>query len=134
MKRQIRRGVFETNSSSTHSLTMCLSSDYDRWNEGEVLLFNGSGWCYPKDNQPISDHFYTKEEAIAFEKSSKYAPSDDFDWNDDDAVMEMLHDNEWLDADYFWDVFCSEYETFENTMTTPSGDEVVVFGYYGYDG
>ena len=29
MKRQIRRGVFETNSSSTHSLTMCLKSDYE---------------------------------------------------------------------------------------------------------
>lgn len=136
MKRQIRRGVFETNSSSTHSLTMCLSSDYDKWNykSGETLLFKGSGWCYPKDNQPIYNHFYTKEEAIAFEKSSKYAPSENFDWNDEDAVMEMLHENEWYDSHYYWHIFCSDYETFENTMTTPSGDEVVVFGYYGYDG
>ena len=30
MKKQIRRGVFETNSSSVHSLTMCMESDYDR--------------------------------------------------------------------------------------------------------
>lgn len=30
MKRQIRRGVYETNSSSCHSLTMCMESDYDR--------------------------------------------------------------------------------------------------------
>ena len=35
MKRQIRRGVFETNSSSTHSITMCMKSDYDRWSNGE---------------------------------------------------------------------------------------------------
>ena len=70
MKRQIRRGVFETNSSSTHSLTMCLKSDYDRWNRGEVLLFTGSGWCYPDDNAPQKNHFYTKEQAIEFEKSS----------------------------------------------------------------
>ena len=49
MKRQIRRGVFETNSSSTHSLTICLKSDYDKWNNGNVFLFKGSGWCYSDD-------------------------------------------------------------------------------------
>ena len=37
MKRQIRRGVFETNSSSCHSLTMCTHSDYDRWKNGELI-------------------------------------------------------------------------------------------------
>ena len=37
MKRQIRRGVFETNSSSVHSLTMCTQSDYDRWKNGELI-------------------------------------------------------------------------------------------------
>lgn len=134
MKRQIRCGVFETNSSSTHSLTMCLKSDYDRWTSGEVLLFRGSGWCYPEDNKPQKNHFYTKEEAISFEKSSKYAPSKDFNWNDEDAVMEMLHDNEWFDSEYFWEDYCSEYETFEDNLTTPSGEEVITFGYYGYDG
>lgn len=30
MKRQIRRGVFETNSSSVHSLTMCMESDFNK--------------------------------------------------------------------------------------------------------
>ena len=64
MKRQIRKGVFETNSSSTHSLVMCLKSDFDRWNNGEVLLFTGSGWCYPDDNAPQKNHFYTKEQKI----------------------------------------------------------------------
>ena len=37
MKRQIRRGVFETNSSSVHSLTMCTSFDYDKWKNGELV-------------------------------------------------------------------------------------------------
>ena len=30
MKRQIRRGVYETNSSSTHSLTMCSEEDFEQ--------------------------------------------------------------------------------------------------------
>lgn len=34
MKVQIRTGVFETNSSSTHSLTMCTLSDYKSWKAG----------------------------------------------------------------------------------------------------
>ena len=38
MKKQIRRGVFETNSSSVHSLTMCMESDYDRWQEDNLYL------------------------------------------------------------------------------------------------
>ena len=38
MKRQIRRGVFETNSSSTHSLTMCSEEEFEAWKRGEVLF------------------------------------------------------------------------------------------------
>ena len=133
MKRQIRRNVFETNSSSTHSLTLILKSDYDKWDKENGFLFTGSGWCYPEGNKPQKDHVYTKEEAIEFEKLSKYPPKDDFDWDDEDAVLEMLHDNEWFDSDYYWNYYCEEYETFEDTITTPSGDEVIAFGYYGYD-
>ncbi len=59
--KQTRYGVFETNSSSTHSITMCMKDDYDKWANGEVYL-NEGGWCsYSKykDKQ-----FVTKEEAI----------------------------------------------------------------------
>ena len=37
MKRQIRRGVFETNSSSVHSITMCSEDEYDKWIKGELI-------------------------------------------------------------------------------------------------
>ena len=36
--KQIRRGVFETNSSSTHSITMCNKDDYSKWEAGKKLL------------------------------------------------------------------------------------------------
>ena len=38
MKRQVRQGVFETNSSSTHSLTICTENEYDKWKKGELLF------------------------------------------------------------------------------------------------
>lgn len=33
----------------------------------------------------------------------------------------------------FWDDRYGEFEHFKDTMTTPNGDTVVAFGYYGYD-
>jgi hypothetical protein len=111
-----------------------MKSDYDRWKAGEVYLFFGSGWCYPENNRPVKNHFYTKEEAIAFEVSSKYPPEEDFDWNDDKNVKSLLRDNEFFDFKYFWNEFCEEYDVFNGDMTTPNGEEVIAFGYYGYDG
>ena len=63
MKRQIRIGVFETNSSSTHSLTMCSGDDYKKWEKGEILL---------NENWNIKKQFVTKEEAIQHLKEKGY--------------------------------------------------------------
>lgn len=38
---QIRQGVFETNSSSTHSITIASESDFDKWKNGDVYLNDG---------------------------------------------------------------------------------------------
>lgn len=132
MKKQIRRGVFETNSSSVHSLTMCMESDYDRWQEDNLYLFTGLGWCYPDNNKPEKNHFYTREEAIEFEKTDKYV-REDVNWTDEEEVNEILHENEFYDYEYFWNKYCEYYETFEETTTTPNGERVVAFGYYGHD-
>lgn len=130
MKRQIRRGVFETNSSSTHSLTMCLKSDYDKWANGELLLYTGWGYGYPEDHSPEENHFYTKEQVIEFEKTSNYPPADDMDWNSSEAE-DYLSDREWRT----YENYDNEYlEWFEDTFTTPLGEEVVAFGQYGYEG
>lgn len=37
MKQQVRAGVFETNSSSEHSIAIMGKSDYDRWKNGELV-------------------------------------------------------------------------------------------------
>ena len=37
MKRQVRVGVFETNSSSEHSIAVVPKNDYDRWVSGELV-------------------------------------------------------------------------------------------------
>ena len=124
MKRQIRRGVFETNSSSTHSLTMMMKRDYDRWRTENLYLFDGSGWGW-EFNKPVYNHLYTRDEAVEFVKKNKYYKGE--------AVIdeELLSDAEFIS----WENSGDDYlEEFYQEFTTPSGEVVVAFGEYGYDG
>jgi hypothetical protein len=125
MKRQIRRGVFETNSSSTHSLTMCSRDTYSKWERGEVYRHS---W---------RENFKTREEIIEELKTKKIWNSEelkypDVDWDNTDEVNDIIRDNEWETEEEFWDN--SELETFSESYTTEGGEEIIAFGYYGYDG
>jgi len=114
MKRQIRRGVFETNSSSTHSLTIVSAEDYKKWENGEVLL------------QDYPEKFVTLEEAKEYLEERGEA------WENDDELYEILRDYEYHTHDSYFDNDC--LESFTERHTTPNGDTVVAFGMYGYNG
>ena len=116
---QIRSGVFETNSSSTHSLTMCTKEEYQSWKKGETYL---SQWLTKED-------FVPREQAI--EAINKKYPNSITDDMSNEDVEEELRDNEFYSYDSYW----SEYlEGFEDEYTTKSGEVIVAFGQYGYDG
>lgn len=125
MKRQIRRGVFETNSSSTHSLTMCSGDEYDKWKNGKVLFWQ---W---------QDKFAAKEDIIEELQNARYRYSNelkypDVNWEDEDEVNDIFSEEKIQTYEEFFDNY--DFETFENSYKTPNGEEVVAFGYYGYDG
>lgn len=141
MKQTIRLGTFETNSSSTHSLVMCSAEEFKKWEEGEFLINNWNGKFVPKQEiikKVLQEH--KREEILEY--------WDDFDeeeYNDADeerkeqifqeALYTYLreHDDIFSYEDY-WDRYEEYYETFEQHYETKNGDEVVAFGYYGYDG
>ena len=116
----IRRGVFETNSSSTHSITMCSKEDYDKWERGEMFYNDGA--------------LVTKEEAIEELKKDKWfnKHNPDFDFSDEEAINDVLADSDYETSDQYWDN--CDLETFEETYTTKNGEVIIAFGYYGYDG
>lgn len=126
MKKQIRRGVFETNSSSTHSLTMMMKSDYERWEKENLYLYEGGyGWEF---NKPTLNNLYTKEEVLEFAKSNRYWNSE---FEGEESEYEMIRDMGFV----LWDDEGNEYlESFYKEFTTPSGETIVAFGEYGYDG
>lgn len=90
--KQIRRGVFETNSSSTHSITICTREEFEKFENGELVC---DMW------------------------SEKLVP----------AASDGAEDC------YTWDTLGGDcLETYVKEFTTPSGDSMVAFGTYGYDG
>lgn len=125
--KQIRRGVFETNSSSVHSITMCMKDDYDKWKNGEVYL-NEFYW----DSESIysKKQFVTKEEAIDIFMKSKLNLEENLLELDTEELEKIFR----LEEIYSYDNYDIEYfENFYDTFTTPNGDTVVSFGYYGQD-
>jgi hypothetical protein len=126
----IRRSVFETNSSSTHSITIVSKKEYEEWGKGNLFLNENSGWSSFSVNK--NKKFVTKEEAIEIITNSKYPPEEDLSKIDKEEVLDILKENEFYNSDnYFEDDYLENYE--EN-FTTESGDQIVAFGKYGRDG
>ena len=93
MKIQVRRGVFETNSSSVHTITICTEDEYQKWREGDYIYNRWDRTLVPYTEETNGRRFMTYEQ-----------------------------------------FFDTEFETFESNYTTPSGEKIIAFGYYGYDG
>lgn len=97
--RQVRYGVFETNSSSTHSIVICTQKEYELFTKNELMYDS-----YNKKLVPYTSLLLKTEE-------DRYQDYDSFGSSDWGSIKSYCH--------YF---------------TTPSGDEMVAFGEYGYDG
>ena len=136
--RQIRRGVFETNSSSTHSLTICSEEEFEAWRNGKLLFDEwGSEEFVPA--YELNDSI----KQMAVEEYEKNKTEYSKDWEDltEDAKDNYCKkyakrhyctkDNAKTYNDYMYDY---DLETFEEHYTTKSGDKIVIFGKYGYDG
>lgn len=125
---QIRQGVFETNSSSTHSITIASESDFNKWKNGDVYL--NDGWWSGSNNSNRDKTFLTKNEAINLLGSYEYYKRNK-DLNDmnDEELNEVFRDWDIYTFENYW----SDYlESYEERYTTKHGDVVVAFGQYGY--
>lgn len=126
----IRQNVFETNSSSTHSMVMCMGDDFERFKNGETFLNESWGSA----SQFLDKEFVTKEEAIDIIVNSRYYDcsknSDSLASMDKESFEKLCKEFEI----YSYESYGSWFEQFADSFTTPSGERVVAFGYYGWDG
>ena len=130
--KQIRKGTFETNSSSTHSLVMCSKKEYEDFNNGKLYLNDGIGQIfreYPK--------FVTIEQVREIAEKLHNDPveckwfDDSYKTMSDEDLINIYFNCIIQTADGFFD---NNLEEFEETYVTPGGEAVIAFGVYGYDG
>lgn len=55
--KQVRIGVFETNSSSTHSMVICTEEEFNKWMKGEVLMNLSEDTLVPVNEIPSEDMY-----------------------------------------------------------------------------
>lgn len=121
MKLQIRRGVFETNSSSVHSITMCSAEKFQEWRDGKVLYQEYS------EDEFVDAEKYLNE--LRKEILEKYPELEDDSEALEEKIEEWMHD----DCTYGYEDYPGDYyETFYEKYKQGK-EEIVAFGYYGRD-
>lgn len=108
---KIRRGTFETNSSSTHTLIMCSDEEYQKLENGEFLI---AQW---------NEEVVSKEE-IMNDLKKRY--------EDVENINNFLRDEGYVTLEEFYD---NEYlEGGHSSYTLPDGQKVHALYEYGWDG
>lgn len=117
--KQIRFCIFETNSSSTHNMTIISDEDLQKLKSGPDLYF--------ADNKVL-----TKAEAIAAVNAQRAEwGGDPIDGEDEDVLNEDLS---YYDIQSYEEVIGSnDYECDHNEYTTASGEKIHIICKYGYD-
>ena len=114
---QMRRNVFETNSSNTHSLTICSKDEYQDWADGKCYWSRYGKKLVPKE-----------EVERDFQEFLTQKPTSDSGY----LFREWLYEEGLYSFEDFWDM--GDYDTYEKSYISKSGDEIMIFGYYGYNG
>lgn len=125
---KVRRNVFETNSSSTHAITMCLESDYNAWRKGDLFF------CDNYKNKS-DKNFFTFDEMMTFIRDTLHQEEDVIQYLSTlrDSDVETFEDELYEYDFYTFDMYprSEYYETYSCKFTPPEGKTIVAFGYYG---
>ena len=139
MKRVIRNSVWETNSSTSHSVVIMTEDKYKQWEKENLYYYSKRSWYdpfdkLPEDKKPKDGELYTQDEVLEFYKLQGYEydpASGDYDTdeeNKDQYIREMgdfAGYDSWNNDEYL--------ETDVNYYTTPGGEKIVVCCKYGTD-
>lgn len=138
--KQIRRGTFETNSSSTHSITICPKETYDKWLNGEMLFDEWNDKFI--DSVDITPDDYLKASFVYENSKGKYykgwielTKEEQKEYTTEYVLKNLKQRDSYKYLTYDeWRGHQECLETYTKYYTSPSGDELVAFGAYGYDG
>lgn len=78
MKKQIRNNVFETNSSSTHAMSICSRMMFDKWQNGDAFLDKKTLTIVSFDDMTSDEVALFNEQKENFEEHKRYISFDEF--------------------------------------------------------
>lgn len=144
--KQIRKNVFETNSSSTHTLAICTEDEYKKWQEGK-MLFNKWNETFIKNSINI-----TKQDKVeAEERYNTYKGKYYKDWSElteaerDEYIYNYIAQQRRQEKSFSFEEDGLTYQEFmqdcsnggleteTSRYTSPSGDKLVITCAYGYN-
>lgn len=136
MKTQVRCGVFETNSSSTHSLSITTEETYEKWKNGELLYDEYKDEfieCTNLDDSQKEEakNYYEDKRRDYWKDWEQLTDSEKDSWYVKYAKT-IENNNDGMTYDEY--MYHGNLETYSRHYTSPSGDKLVIFGEYGYDG
>ena len=138
MKRQVRVGMWETNSSSTHTVCICSSDDFEKWKKGEVVYDEWTETFTTIENVKVKKKDLEEFYSYMYANSNPYTKK--FSELDDKALeqlkIEYIRSNKLRPDGITYDDWYNDcnLETYTKSYTSEHGDEIVIFGKYGYDG
>lgn len=144
--KQIRKNVFETNSSSTHTLAICTEDEYKDWQDGK-LLFNKWNETFVKNSINITKQDRKEaEERYTIYKGKYYkdwselteAEREEYTYN---YIAQQRRQEKSLSfeedgltyQEFMQNCNNDGLETETSRYTSPSGDKLVITCAYGYN-
>lgn len=138
--RQVRSSVFETNSSSTHSLTICSEEEFNNWKNGE-LLFDRYDEClvqnkfvFEMDKEASRDYYNTHK--YTYYKDWEQLTEEEVNrWHESYAQMQKgkSEDSYRYQTYREWYDEYDDLERFHKNYTNPDGVKIIAFGKFGYN-
>lgn len=127
---KVIKTIFETNSSTTHSVVVMPKNNFDKWTSG-LYYFNGSYYGdEPKGEKPVEGEIYTEEQVLEFLSDMEYKYDEEYydsvSKYVDDCDVGFISWESWFEDEYL--------ETDITYYTTPGGEEIVICCKYGRDG
>lgn len=144
--KQIRKNVFETNSSSTHTLAICTEDEYKDWQDGK-MLFNKWRETFVKNTIKITKQDREEAQRCYNQYKGKYY-KDWFELTDEEReeyIYNHIAQQRRQEKTFSFEEDGLTYQEFiqncnndgleteTSHYTSPSGDKLVITCAYGYN-
>jgi len=129
----IRHGTFETNSSSTHSLLILTEEEDKKLNNGEMFITSVYDYTIinkEKRDELLMEKMQNQNDWLVSQNREPYKTFEEFlesDYFEDNQSEFPMTLDELFDYEHGSDHAMEFY-------TSPSGDNLIIHAFYGYDG